>query len=86
MKIGELVQDPYFIAGMVALAIIALLLKWQMAAGVIVVVTGFAWLLSYTLGQDTTLGSGGNETLLVFVGGGAVIVGLAIYIFFIRGE
>lgn len=86
MQLGDLVQDPYFIGGMAALAIITWLLKWQWFSGTIVVVTGFALLLSYTMGQDTSLQEGNNDVLLVFVGGGAVLVAIAIYIFFIRGE
>jgi len=85
-QIGDLVQNPYFLGAAAALTVIALLLRWQWVAGTIICLTGFAWLLSYTLAQGTELGDSGNPVLLVFVGGGAVIIGLAIYIFFIRSE
>jgi hypothetical protein len=53
----------------------------------ILAISGFAWLLAYTMRQGTSLEGGiGSETLMVFIGGGAVIVFAAIYFLFIRGE
>jgi peptidoglycan/LPS O-acetylase OafA/YrhL len=87
LNLQELVHSPYFLGGTAALAIIALFMRWRMLLVTVLCLGSFAWLLSYTLGKDTSLqGGGGNDTLVVFVLGGGVIVFLAIYLLFIRGE
>lgn len=87
LNLQELVHSPYFLIGTGSLALIALWKRWQMLLVTVLCIGGFAWLLSYTLGKDTTLhGGGGNENLIVFVIGGAVLIFLAIYLLFIRGE
>ena len=83
----ELMHHPYFLVSAGILAITALLMKWRLLLVTVMSVTGFAYLLSYTLAQDTSLEGGiGSETLIVFVAGGTVIVFLAIYLLFIRGD
>ena len=87
LDLQALVHSPYFLSGTAALAIIALLLRWRMLLVTVLTISGFAWLLSYTLARDTSLEGGlGNDTLVVFVFGGAAIVFLAIYLLFIRGD
>ena len=85
-KIGELVHNPYFLGGVAALAVISLIMKWRVFLAVCLGVTGFVYLISYTLQQGTDLEGLSNPTLLVFVGGGAVIIGLVIYLMFIRSD
>jgi len=87
LDLQALVNHPYFLYGTAALAIIALFMRWRLLLVTILSVSGFAWLLAYTMQQGTSLEGGvGTETLVVFVGGGAVIVFVAIYLLFIRGE
>lgn len=87
LDLQELVHNPYFLAGAGTLAVIALLLRWRMLLVTILSISGFAWLLSYTLAQNTSLEGGvATDTLVVFVMGGAAIIFLAIYLLFIRGE
>ena len=87
LDLQALVHHPYFLAGTGGLAVIALLMRWRMLLVTILTVSGFAWLLAYTLERGTSIEGGiGSETLMVFVGGGAVIVFAAIYFLFIRGE
>ncbi len=87
LDLQELIQNPYFLGGTGALAIIALLMRWRLLLVTILSISGFVWLLSYTLAHDTSLEGGmTNSTLIVFVFGGAVIVFLAIYFLFIRGD
>jgi len=87
LDLQGLVNHPYFLYGTAALAIIALFMRWRVVLVTILTVSGFAWLLAYTMRQGTSLEGGvGSETLMVFVGGGAVIVFAAIYFLFIRGE
>ena len=85
--IQELMKHPYFLVSTGALAVISLIMKWRLLLVTVMSVTGFAYLLSYTLAQDTSLEGGiGSETLVVFIAGGTVIVFLAIYLLFIRGD
>jgi hypothetical protein len=87
LELQQLVQSPYFLGGTAALAILCLLMRWRVLLGILLSISGFVWLLSYTLARDVSLEGGiGNETLLIFVGGGAALVFLVIYLLFIRGE
>ena len=50
-------------------------------------ITGFIYLLGYTLEKGVSLDQGmPTDSLLVLVGGGTFIVFLAIYLLFIRSE
>ena len=87
LDLQSLVQSPYFLGGAGALAVIALVMRWRVLLALTLTITGFVWLLSYTMTQDTSMAGGGaNDTLVVFVFGGAAIVFVAIYLLFIRGE
>ena len=52
----------------------------------IVSVTGFVGLISYTLSQETSLQAMTDNTLIVFVGGGVLIVFIVIYLLFIKTD
>jgi len=87
LELQQLVQSPYFLSGTVVLAILCLVMRWRLLLAAVLSISGFVWLLSYTLERGASLeGGGGNETLLIFVGGGALLVFLVIYLLFIRGE
>lgn len=86
LQLGELIHSPWFLGSAAALAVISLLLGWRTLLAFILGLTGFAWLISYTLERGTALGSPSNPTLLVFVGAGTLIVGLVIYLLFIKSD
>ena len=86
MNVGDLIHNPWFLGAMGALALVALLMKWRLLLTAILTVTGLAGLISYTLERGTQLNGLNNQTLLMFVGGGAVLVGLVIYLLFIKSE
>jgi len=87
LNLQELIHHPYFLGGTALLAVICLLMRWRVLLTVTLAISGFVWLLSYTLAHDTSLeGGGGNDTLVLFVVGGAGLVFLVIYLLFIRGE
>ena len=87
LDLQSLVQSPYFLGAAGALAVIALAMRWRVLLALTLTITGFVWLLSYTMARDTSMAGGGaNDTLVVFVFGGAAIVFVAIYLLFIRGE
>ena len=86
MQIGDLVTEPWFLVTMIVISLLCLLFKLRLLFATIVGITGFAFLLSYTIERGTEIEGLSNPTLLVFVGAGAVMVGLIIYFLFIRGD
>ena len=87
LNLQELMRNPYFLGGTGALGIVALLMRWRLLLVVILTITGFIALLSYTMEHGTSLEGGlASDSLLVFIGGGAVLVFLVIYLLFIRSE
>lgn len=86
MQIGDLIYEPWFLITMATLALLCLLLKLRLLFATIVGITGFAFLLSYTMEKGTELEGLNNPTLLAFIGGGAALVGIIIYFLFIRGD
>lgn len=86
LQIGRLIHEPYFLGAVAAITVISLIMKWRFFLAICLGITGFVFLISYTLQKGTQLEGLSNPTLLVFVGGGAVIIGLVIYLMFIRSE
>ena len=86
MNADQLVYNPWFLGTMGVLAVVSLLMRWRLLLVTILSITGFTWLISYTLEQGTNLEKGGTDTMVVFVMGGAVLVFLIIYLLFIRPE
>ncbi|MDY6849095.1 MAG: hypothetical protein AB7F20_00270 [Geoalkalibacter sp.] len=85
-NLGELITNPWFLAVCGVLALVALVMKWRTLLATLVGCVGFAWLLSYTMGRGTSLEEGTNDALLVFIGGGVLLVGIVIYLVFIRTD
>jgi hypothetical protein len=87
MELNSVMEHPYFLAGVGALAILAYIMRWRLLLVTVMTITGFIYLLSYTLSKGVSLKSGmPGDSLLVLVGGGAFIIFLAIYLLFIQGE
>ena len=86
MNVGELIHNPWFLGAMGALALLSLVMKWRLLMVTILGVTGLAGLVSYTLQRGTRLNQLGDQTLLIFVVGGAVLVAIVIYLLFIKSE
>ena len=63
-------------------------MKWRLLLVTVITIVGFAELLAYTAAQETSLKDGGigNESLIIFIGGGVAIISLVIYLLFIRSE
>ena len=86
-KVGDLIHNPIFLGTMGVLAIVSLIMKWRMLLVANLSMVGFAGLMSYTMQRGTSLDGGlGNDSLLIFVGMGAVIIGAVIYFLFIKSE
>ena len=86
MNVGELIHNPWFLGSMGILALLSLFMKWRLLLVTILSVTGLAGLISYTLERGTQLDSLGNQTLLIFVAGGALLIAIIIYLLFIKSE
>jgi hypothetical protein len=87
MDLKTIMEHPYFLAGVGVTAIISYLMRWRLLLVVVMTITGFIYLLGYTLSKGVSLESGmPTESLLVLVGGGSFIVFLAIYLLFIRND
>ncbi|TYO97140.1 hypothetical protein EDC39_11170 [Geothermobacter ehrlichii] len=86
LRLEELVKNPAFLGAVAVIGAVCLFKRWYGFLGIVFGLTGFVWLLSYTLQRGTELGGSGNPTLLVFIGGGVVIIGIVIYLLFIRSD
>ena len=87
MDVKTVMEHPYFLTGVGVTAVIAYLMRWRLLLVVVMSITGFIYLLGYTLEQGTSLEGGmPTESLVVLVGGGSFIVFLAIYLLFIRND
>jgi hypothetical protein len=82
-----LMEHPYFLGAIGVAAIIAFVMKWRLLLVTVMSVTGFIYLLGYTLSKDISMEKGiPGDALMVLVGGGTFIIFLAIYLLFIRND
>lgn len=87
LDLNTMLHNPWLLGGIALLAIAALLLRWRLLLVTLFTVSGLTGLIVYTLEQEAAAGGGlGTEPIVVFVMIGAVIVLLAIYFLFIKGE
>jgi len=87
MDLKTVMEHPYFLTGVGVTAVVAYLMRWRLLLVVVMAITGFIYLLSYTLSKGVSMESGmPTDALLVMVGGGSFIVFLAIYLLFIRND
>ena len=87
MDLTEAMKHPYFLTAVGVTAVFAFLMRWRLLLVTVMSVTGFIYLLSYTVAQGTSLEKGlPAESLAVLVGGGSFIIFLAIYLLFIRSD
>ena len=87
MDLKEVMEHPYFLTGVGVTAVIAYLMNWRLLLVTVMTITGFIYLLGYTLSRGISLEGGmPTDALAVLVGGGSFIVFLAIYLLFIRSD
>ncbi|MEJ2469643.1 MAG: hypothetical protein P8Y91_02525 [Desulfuromonadales bacterium] len=87
LDLKTVMEHPYFLTGVGIAAVIAYLMRWRLLLVIVMTITGFIYLLGYTLARGTSLDGGmPGDSLMVLVGGGTVIVFLAIYLLFIRND
>lgn len=85
LDLGQVIHNPWLLGGLGTLALVSLLMRWRLLLVTLLSLAGFVWLLSYVQQQGTNLHSG-TDSVLLFVGGGTVVIGVAIYFLFIRSE
>jgi hypothetical protein len=87
MDLKTLMEHPYFLTGVGITAVIAYFMRWRLLLVTVMAIIGFVYLLGYTLTKGTSLEGGmPTDALVVLVGGGTLIVFLAIYLLFIRND
>lgn len=87
MDLKTVMEHPYFLTGVGITAVVAYLMRWRLLLVTVMTITGFIYLLGYTLAKGTSLDGGmPTDSLVVLVGGGSFIVFLAIYLLFIRND
>ncbi len=85
-NVGELSSNPWFLGGFAATVLLTYFLGMRAISACIVGIGGFTLALTWTVGRGT--GTEGIEGggLYVILGGGAVAIGLFIYMLFIKSE
>jgi len=86
LKLGELIHNPWFLGTIAVIAVIAMIMRWRVLLALVLSVTGFVALISYTLDQETQVQRLNDASILVFVGGFVCLLILVIYLLFIKGE
>ena len=87
LKLEELVQRPWFLGTVAALAVLALIMRWRMLLVAVLALAGSTYLLSYTMKQGTDIGGGaGTDTLFLFIAGGAVLIAAILYLMFVKND
>jgi len=86
MNIGELSSNPWFLGGFAAAVLLTYLLGMRAISACIVGLGGFALALSLATDQGTGTEGISGSGIYVVVGGGAVAIGLFIYLLFIKSD
>ena len=75
MDLKEAMANPYFLTCVGVTAVIAYIMHWRLLLVTVMTITGFIYLLSFTISQGISLEKGlPADSLMVLVGGGAFIV------------
>lgn len=85
-NVGDLSNNPWFLGGFAALILITYFLGMRAISAFLVGIGGFALALSLTVAQGTGTEGIAGGGIYIIVGGGAAIVGLFIYLLFIKTE
>ncbi len=86
LNIGELIYNQWFLGGLGIIVLISIYLRRYGLLAIILTLVGFASLIDYTLQSGTAVENIMSETLLIFVGGGLVLIFAVIYLLFIRHD
>jgi len=85
-NIADLSNNPWALGGFAAAALLCYFLGLRAIAAFIVGIGGFALALSWTVAQGTGTEGIQGGGIYILVGGGALVIGLFIYLLFIKSE
>lgn len=86
LKIDEIIHNPWILGAIGAFAVIALIMRWRVLLALILCVSGFVGLVNYTLQNQASVDNLNQQTLTIFVIGGACIIFVVIYLLFIKTD
>ncbi|MEZ4601583.1 MAG: hypothetical protein R2940_17480 [Syntrophotaleaceae bacterium] len=86
IELGDLIFNPWFLAGLAIFTAISVYLRRYGLLSIVLGLVGFASLVNYTLQQGTAVDGILSDTLLVFLGGGLVLIFALIYLLFIKHD
>ncbi len=84
--VGDLSSNPWFLGGFAVAVLITYFIGLRAISAFLVGIGGFALALSWTVAKGTGTEGIQSGGIYIIVGGGAVIVGLFIYLLFIKTE
>ncbi|MDK2848614.1 MAG: hypothetical protein PWP34_1967 [Desulfuromonadales bacterium] len=85
-NLGDLIYNPWFLSILGIICLVAILLKRQALFFMLLTTVGYACVIDYTLQKKPTIESAGSEPVLVFAGGGVILVFVFIYYLFLRQD
>jgi len=85
-NVADISSNPWFLGGFAAVALICYFLGLRAIASFIVGIGGFSLALSWTVAQGTGTEGIQGGGIYILVGGGALVIGLFIYLLFIKTE
>lgn len=86
LNLGDLKSNPWFIGGFAAAIALSYFLGKRAISAFLVGIGGFALAISWTVSKGTGTEGISGGGIYVIVGGGAVVIGLFIYLLFIKTE
>lgn len=86
LNLGELIYNQWFLGGLAVFVLVTVYLRRYALLATVLLLFGFAALVDYTLQRGTQVENIMSDTLLVFVGGGLVLIFAVIYLLFIRHD
>jgi len=85
-NLGDLIYNPWFLAVLGVICLVSIILKRQALLFMLLTTVGYACVIDYTLQKKPSISTVGSEPVLVFAGGGAILVFVFIYYLFLRQD
>ena len=85
-NLGDLIYNPWFLTVLGIICLVAIILKRQALLFILLTTVAYACVIDYTLQKKPAIANVGSEPVLVFAGGGVILVFVFIYYLFIRQD
>lgn len=86
VNLGDLIYNPWFLTVLGLVCLVAIILKRQALFFIIMTTVAYACVIDYTLQDKPSIESAGSQPILVFAGGGVILVFLILYYLFFRQD